>query len=142
MSATLTPQLLQVRLSSLPVGQMSVMQAATCSELTLGEEGIMAGNLARERYREKSKASAILAHDLEGRLVGWCLLLERGVANFFVSESARRRRVGSALLRESIRLSEEEIKVEAHDTASSDFFSRFSREVQIWGWYRPSDGNE
>lgn len=133
-TATLTRQPLEVQLSCLPVTELSAAQAAACRSLTLREEGSMSGSLTLARQKGWDHSRVILAHDLEGRLVGWCLMFNRDFVHFFVRNSVRRRGVGSALMRESLRLSER-VWVEAHDETSWYFFNRFKQDVEVGGLY-------
>lgn len=126
----------------LPVTRLSAPQVAACRSLTLRAEGTMSETLTYARRSERG-SRAILAHERPGgRLLGWCLLTEGGQANFYVRVSARRQGIGSSLMRESLRLSQRQIKVESHDDPSFFFFDRFSDQIQLGGWYLPRDWEE
>lgn len=135
MSALLNSPPLKIELSSFPTIELSVTQVEACLQLTFGKQGNMSQDLVQAR-KEKRECRVILARDTDQRLVGWCLMMDRcRCSHFFVSEPARRQGVGSALMRESMRLSPNLVQVGAHDDASWYFFNQFKGAIKIAGFY-------
>lgn len=133
------PSELEWSLSVLPATRLSARQAAACRALSMRAAGRMAEELTYARGRYGRDYQVVLAGQPDGRLLGWCLLSPGGQSNIYVRQSARRQGIGSALMREGVRLSRERMKVIAHDQTSWSFFGRFSSQVQLGGWYRPGE---